>query len=62
MHFFHLTKISADRELREIFEAYDLEFEHLTNGPKYSAPYGPMNIPYMFFFLDTEKEYEKGLE
>jgi hypothetical protein len=21
-----------------------------------------MNIPYMFFFLDTESEYEKGLE
>jgi len=28
-----LTKISADRELRAIYDASDLEFEHLTNGP-----------------------------
>lgn len=48
--------------MRAIYEASDLEFENLSTATGYSAPYTPMNIPYLFYFLDTEVEYEKGLE
>ena len=54
--------MSADRELRALYDASDMEFENLHTPPGYSPPYNNLNIPYLFFFLDTEREYETGLE
>ena len=61
MHIFHLTKIAGDKEVRELFRQSDLQFEDLWMPTKWPAPLKPIQIPYLFFFLDTERTFEIGL-
>ena len=58
VHCFHLAKLAADREVREMFRQSDLQFEDLLMPTDFGTPLKPVDIPYLFFFMDTERTYE----
>lgn len=62
VHLFHLTKIAADREVRELYKESDLQFEDLIYATEWAKPLKPTQIPYLFFFLDSERTFEAGLK
>jgi len=55
---FHLAKIAGDREMRALFHQSDLEYEDLFCPTMWPLPYKPHQIPYLFFFMDTERSFE----
>lgn len=61
MHCFHLAKIAGDREIRELYRQSDLQYEDLLYTSEWSPPLKPIQIPYIFFFMDTERTYELAL-
>lgn len=58
VHIFHLAKIAADREIRAMYQQSDLQFEDLYCVTNWPAPFKPMQIPHLFFFMDTERTFE----
>ena len=58
VHCFHLAKLAGDREMRELFRQSDLQYEDLVYPTNWGIPLKPVQIPYLFFFMDTERSYE----
>ena len=61
VHIFHLSKIAGDREMRERYRQSDLEFDDLLMATPFPKPLKPSHIPYMFFFMDSERSFEACL-
>ena len=58
VHCFHLAKVAGDREVRELFRQSDLQFEDLVCLSDWQPPFKPGQIPFLFFFMDTERAFE----
>ena len=61
VHCFHLAKIAGDREIRELYRQSDLQFEDMICFTEWNPPLKPIQIPYLFFFMDTERTFELAL-
>ena len=61
VHVFHLSKIAADKEMRQRFGQSDLLVEDLSMATNWPKPLKPLHIPYLFYFMDTEKSFEAAL-
>lgn len=47
--------------MRELYKQSDLQFEDLYFMTDWRPPLKPSQIPYLFFFMDTEKTFEMCL-
>ena len=61
VHCFHLAKIAGDREIRELYRQSDLQFEDMIYFKEWNPPLKPIEIPYLFFFMDKERTFELAL-
>jgi hypothetical protein len=62
VHVFHLSKMCGDKEMRSRFNKFNITYDDIMAPRHYNAPYSISQIPYMFFFLDKEEEFEEGLK
>jgi hypothetical protein len=62
---FHLAKITARKELEEIYSTTNVTLkEHLFCHPRVMNHKGsmtPEHLPYLFFFMDSEAMFENAL-
>lgn len=58
VHCFHLAKLAGDREIRELYRQSDLQYEDLIYATNWGNQFKPIQIPYLFYFMDTERTYE----
>lgn len=58
----HVTKISGDRELRELYKEASLEYEDLFTMKVKATPFKPIHVPFLFLLMDTPYKFENALK
>ena len=65
IHFYHLSKVAGEAELREIYEAADVHVQDLATVnaaiKNHEGPLRPGHIPALFLNMDTEDMFERAL-
>lgn len=61
VHCWHLSKISADREVRQHFIESQIDYEDLFSVKITKTPFKPMHLPMLFLFMDTAYMFEHSL-
>jgi len=54
----HLTKISGDREIRELFREAQIELEDIFRLRARKTPFKPLHFPFIFIFMDSPYMFE----
>lgn len=62
VHMWHLTKISADREIRATYKDAQIDYEDYFKVKVKKGPFKPLHLPYVFIFMDTPTMFERSLQ
>ena len=54
----HLSKVSGEREIRELFNDAQIELDDLFMHKVRSTPFKPMHLPFLFLFMDSPYMFE----
>jgi len=54
----HLTKLSGDREVRQLYNLAQVEFEDILSVRVKQIPFKYAHFPYIFIFMDTQYKFE----
>jgi hypothetical protein len=56
----HLTKIAAEREVRQLFHDAQLELDDVFMAKVKSTPFKPAHLPFLFVFMDSPHMFESA--